>query len=387
MKFRSRILLAGATLFAAVGAVGASPAAAGPIVTPGPGDGSAVVFFANGGNLGFTNGFKYNSTGGGFDGGRIDATHYWVSFLKMGGGTYTNTQLTIWEGLNGPAVDPICTIDTTKDNGTDVTVYFQCTPFPPASLDGTSLFVNVTNRTHPDRAGVTAPGFVALTTASASAASSTPTNQYRSSGTGAAQVTRSGVGQYSVTVPNGAYAWNQGTAFVTALTVSPTVDTAYTRYCNLQSWYPSGTNTVVNVRCYMGAGTAADARFSLRLTNRNQMGGTQPGGSQWVSNPASAGYDTTSYRWNSVGGVNHVRSLVAWEGAGVSEVEFMGSTWASGRVPSLLVSGYGGNQRCSLKYQGYNTITFTTHATVRCFSPFTGAGLSTAQYTVGIAQF
>ena len=385
MKISSRIVLAGAVLFGAAGVAGAPQVQAGGVV-PGPGDGSAAVFITTSGAPGLTNGYTHNSTGGAVDVGQIDATHYWISFRAMGGGTYANAQLTVWNGASGPTIDPICTIDRTKDAGGDVTVWFQCTPFPSSPLAGTQLFVNVTNRLHPDTARVRAPGFVAVTTANPSAAGETPVNQYRSSGTGLATVAHTGTGLYTVTVPGGAYAWNQGTAFATALTVSPTVDPAYTRYCNPQSWYPSGTSMIVNVGCYMGIGTAADARFSLRLVGRNHLGGTQPGGSQWVSNPTSTGYDTIAYGWNSAGATNHVRSLAPWEGTGVSHVQFNGATYAPGKVPSLLVSAYGGNQRCSLEYHGYHPADLYTNATVRCYAPVGGAGVAVGRYSVSLVQ-
>src|SRR5262249_47722604 len=161
MTTRFHNILAGAMLLGSLGACALTSAAAhaGPAVVPGPGDGSAAVFIAPSGAPGLTNGFRYNSTGGDITAGQIDSTHYWISFLAMGGGTYTNAQLTMWNGSSGPAIDPVCTIDKTKDTGAggDLTVWFQCTPYPGYSLVNTSLFVTVTNRTHPDRAGVTAP--------------------------------------------------------------------------------------------------------------------------------------------------------------------------------------------------------------------------------------
>lgn len=387
MKIRIRIVLASAVLCGAIGIAGAPQAQAGPPVVPGPGDGSAAVFISSTGAPGLTNGYTYNSSGGAVSVGQLDATHYWISFQSMGGGTYTNAQLTVWNGASGPTIDPVCTIDKTKDVRGDVTVWFECTPFPTSSLVGAQLFVNVTNRTHPDAARARIPGFVAVTTASPSAASETPVNQYRSSGTGAASVTRTALGRYTVTVPSAAYASGQGVAFATALTVSPTVDPAYTRYCNPQSWYSSGTKMIVKVACFMGIGTAADARFSLRLTTRNHLGGTQPGGSQWVSDPASAGYAATSYGWNSAGGTNFVRSLAIWEGAGVSQAQWNGATYAVGKVPSLLVSGYGGNHRCTLEYHGYHPVDLYTNATVRCYDPAGGGvGVPSARYTVGLVQ-
>ncbi|MEI7547754.1 MAG: hypothetical protein WCK21_06820 [Actinomycetota bacterium] len=387
MKIRTRVWRLGLALLTATGAVGATAGhvAAGPLVGPTPGDGSAVVFIASTGAPGLTNGMRYNSSGGDITAGQIDDTHYWVSFLNMGGGTYTNAQLTIFKGSSSATVDPVCTIEKTKDNGTDVTVYFQCNAYIGSTLPGTNLFVTVTNRTHPDRLGVTAPGFVAVTTSDA-AVNHTPTNQYRSSGVGAAAVTHLATGMYRVTVPNAAYAATQGVAFATALTVSPAVDTYYSRYCNPQNWYPSGTNMIVNVNCYGGLGDLRDGRFSLRLSARNHMGGAQPGGSQWVSNPASAGYDPVGYGWNSAGGTNHVRSLAPWEGTGSSEITFGGATYAAGKVPSVLVSAYGGNHRCSLEYLGSNPTVGYTFESVRCFVPTAGAGVAGGMYTVSLAQ-
>ncbi len=386
MKIRTRIALAGAVLFGAVGVAGAPQAQAMPRLLPHPGDGSAAVFITAAGAPALTNGYTYNSSGGDVSVGQSDASHFWITFQSMGGGTYTSTQLTTWNGASGPSIDPVCTVDRTKDAGGNVTVSFQCTPFPTNTLVGAQLFVNVTNRPHPDPLRVRAPGFIAVTTASPSAAGETPTNQYRSSGTGLGSVTRTALGRYTVTVPGAAYASEHGVAFTTALTVSPTTDPYFTRYCNPQGWYASGSNMVVNVACFMGIGTAADARFSLRLTANDLLGGARPGGSQWVSNPASAGYTAETYGWNSTGGTNSVRSLATWEGIGVSQTQWNGATYAVGEVPSLLVSGYAGNQRCTLEYHGSNPADLYTTATVRCYDPASGAGLANARYTVGLVQ-
>ncbi len=165
-------------------------------------------------------------------------------------------------------------IDKTKDNGSDVTVWFRCIPHPYwPSLVGTTLFVTVTNAPRADRLGATAPSFFALTSSDPTAAVQTPLNQYRSAGVGAASVTRLGLGQYAVRIPSAAYPKGTGIAVATVLSVSPAFDPAYTRYCNPQNWGPSGTDMVVNVYCYMGAGILADAPFSLRLTARTHAGG------------------------------------------------------------------------------------------------------------------
>ena len=387
MKIRSRVWLATAALLACTTAVTATadPASAGPVVGPLPGDGSAVVYIAPGGAPGLTNAYRYNSSGGGIDAGQIDATHYWITFANLGGGTYVNAQLTNWNASYGPAVDPVCTIDKTKDTGTDVTVWFQCTPYPGLSLETATLVINVTNRTHPDRAGTTAPGFVAVTTSDAAAAASTPLNQYRSSGVGAATVSRSGTGAYTVTIPNGAFAWKQGMVFTTALSVNPAVDPAYTRYCNPQSWSPSGTSMLISVRCYNGGGTSADARFSLRYTTHNHMGGTQAGGSQWAATPNSLGYVPDGYGWNSAGSTNFVSIEMTPDGPGVSRVTFNGATNAPKRVGSIMVTAYGGNHRCSLEFPGSSSTGYT-YLTVRCYQPLSGAAVPTGRYTVSLAQ-
>ncbi|MDO8390863.1 MAG: hypothetical protein Q7V57_10265 [Actinomycetota bacterium] len=387
MKIRSRVWLAAATLLASTTAIGATTdqASAGPIAGARPGDGSAVVYIAAGGAPGLTNAYRYNSSGGDIEAGQIDATHYWISFRNLGGGTYVNAQLTNWNASYGPAVDPVCTIDKTKDTGIDVTVWFRCVPYPGDSLETATMFINVTNRTHPDRAGVVAPGFVALTTADAAAAMSTPLNQYRSSGFGAATVARTGVGTYTVTIPNGTFGWNEGTVFTTALSVSPAVDPAYTRYCNPQSWSPSGTSMRVFVRCYHGGGLLSDARFSLRYTTHNHMGGTQPGGAQWVHTPNSAGYVAAGYGWNSAGGTNFVATEMVPGELGISRVTFNGGTHAPARIGSLMVVAYGGNHRCSLEFPGSGSEGYT-FATVRCYQPLGGAAVPTGKYSVSLAQ-
>ncbi len=386
MKIRLRHLFAGLTVLSgmcATATVAAPTVSAGGVPRATPGDGSAVVYIANTGFPGLTNGMKYNSSGGAIDAGKIDDTHFWVSFAGIGGGTYSNAQLGMWNGDDGPAVDPACTIDKTKDNGADVVVFFQCIAHPYwPSLVGTTLFVTVTNAPHPDRPGVTAPSFFALTSSDPSIALHTPLNQYRSAGVGQATVTRSAVGQYSVRIPNAAYPKTVGIAVATALSVSPAVDPAYSRYCNPQSWGSSGADMVVNVNCYMGVGVLADARFSLRLSSRTHAGGTQPGGAQWVSNPASPGYDTTQYGWNSTGSVNHIGSI----DVGVSEVRFRGATGQPLLVKSALVGAYGGNHRCTLEALGIDPLSNQVFTQVRCYEPFSGAAVANGRSTVSVAQ-
>lgn len=354
-----------------------------PLGRANPGDGSAVVYIANTGFPGLTNGMKYNSSGGNIDTGRIDDSHYWISFANLGGGTYVNAQITNWDSENSPAIAPVCTIDKAKDNGTDVTLWFQCTPFPGHSLIGTSLFISVTNAPHPDRAGATGPGFVALTSTDPGAAVHTPLNQYRSSGAGQASVTRTGVGQYTVTVPNATYPKGGGAAVATALTVSPAVDPAYTRYCNVQSWAPSAGSMVVRVQCYHGGGVLSDGRFSLRLSLRSHTGGAQPGGAQWVGTPASAGYDTSAYGWNSSGAANHVAGLAP----GSSRVDFPGAIHDPARVWTLAMTPYGGNHRCSVEGVGAQPGTGALFTMARCYTPLGGAPVANGRYTISVAEY
>ena len=235
----------------------------------------------------------------------------------------------------------------------------------------------------PDRAGMTAPSFFAITSTDPVAAVQTPLNQYRSAGVGAATVTRLGLGQYAVRIPNGAYPKGAGIAVATALSVSAAFDPAYTRYCNPQNWGSSGADMVVNVYCYMGVGVLADAPFSLRLTARTHAGGMQPGGAQWVSTPASPGYDAASYGWNSTGGVNHVMSV----GTGLSDVHFTGATGQPLLVKSAMVSAYGGSQRCTLEALGISPLTNELFTQVRCYEPFTGDPVATGRYTISVAQY
>ena len=211
----------------------------------------------------------------------------------------------------------------------------------------------------------------------------TPLNQYRSSGAGQATVTRTAIGQYSVRIPNAAYPKGDGIVVATALTVSPAFDPISSRYCNPQNWAPSGADMLVNVNCYNGVGVLADGRFSVRLSSRIHTGGFQAGGSQWVGNPASVGYDAGSYGWNSTGGANHVASVAA----GISEVRFGGATGQPLLVKSALVSAYGGNQRCSLKALGIDPITGELFAQARCFEPMNGGPAANGRYTISVAQY
>jgi hypothetical protein len=94
---------------------------------------------------------------------------------------------------------------------------------------------------------------------SPSVASYTPSTTYQYNSTGAINtITRSGVGAYAVRFPG--LKTLGGVAQVTSYGGGNT-------YCNVGSWFLSGTDTVVNVRCFAPNGTPADSMYTVLFLN------------------------------------------------------------------------------------------------------------------------
>lgn len=149
------------------------------------------------------------------------------------------------------------------------------------------LMVNV-----PAMAGVT--GFV---WSDCLGVSCTPSALYQYNSSGATNtVTRSSAGTYSVLLP--AIASFGGNAQVTAYSTNG--------HCQIESWYPLGSDQYVNVACFDTAGLRADAMFDLLFFDQSTWTTTSRRESAyaWADQPSPAGAyrPSASYRYTSTSG-------------------------------------------------------------------------------------
>jgi hypothetical protein len=163
------------------------------------------------------------------------------------------------------------------------------------------------------------------------AASYTSTTGYEhNSAGGAVQVTRTGVGRYTVRFVN--MAGQGGVAHVSAYGGS--------NICTVTNWGPLVGDEFINLRCFTAAGAAADSRFVAHVSNRKD--GASRG--YLYSNDATApvgGYaPSPGYSYDSTG----QQIAVFGAGTGAYAVELgafaqdIGGAWRSG---ALRVSAYG----------------------------------------------
>jgi hypothetical protein len=105
--------------------------------------------------------------------------------------------------------------------------------------------------------------------------------------------------------------------------------------CSVGSWFPSGSDLTVNVRCYSLSGHPANMLFDLLVTQPT----TPPAGTfdyAWVYRDTNSGKLTGSYEYNSAHKVNTVRHL----GRGRYQVTFPGNS-PGGMKGAVKVSAYG----------------------------------------------
>ena len=145
-------------------------------------------------------------------------------------------------------------------------------------------------------------------------------------------VTRSGVGRYTVRLPNLAAA--SGTVHVTAYGSS-------THHCKVVNWFPSGTTQLINVRCFTTAGALVDTYYTLSYTNPG--GFAHELGYVWANQPTSGSYvPSPAYQGNSSGATNRIDRL----GIGNYRVRLPNLGQAAGHVQ---VTAYGtGPERCKV---------------------------------------
>ena len=166
---------------------------------------------------------------------------------------------------------------------------------------------------------------------------------------GANTITRSAVGTYQVKF--GGMATSGGSVHVTAYGSS-------NAHCNIGSWFPSGVDQLVNVRCFGPTGAPVDTLYTASFTRPVGVG---PLGYAWANSPASASYTpSTTYQYDSAGGAITIsRSAV-----GAYNVLMPGLGGSDGDVQ---VTAYGSNSRC--KTSGWGPSGSSESVGVRCFTP------------------
>lgn len=164
-------------------------------------------------------------------------------------------------------------------------------------------------------------------------------------------ITRSGVGRYTVRLPDLAAA--SGTVHVTAYGAS-------TYHCKVVNWFPSGTAQFINVRCFTTTGALVDTFYTLSYTN--------PGGFPWdlgyvwANQPTSGSYvPSPSYQANSSGATNRIDRL----GVGAYRVRLPNLGRVAGHVQ---VTAYGaGAERC--KVGSWGPVGAEQQIRVFCYGP------------------
>jgi hypothetical protein len=205
-------------------------------------------------------------------------------------------------------------------------------------------------------------------------ASYTPDTTYSfNSAGGAINITRSGVGTYSVKFSGLGGGSSGGNVLVTAYGNG-------SETCKVASWnFAAGTDFVAGVRCFDHAGNSVDTMYTVRVVVNNATFGKN--GYAWANNPTSASYTPDAmYSFNSSGGaISITRS-----GTGAYAVQFAGLGGGSTLGGNVLVTAYGGGS-ATCKVSSWNFaagINFV--ASVRCF---TEAGIAVdTQYTINIVR-
>lgn len=167
-------------------------------------------------------------------------------------------------------------------------------------------------------------------------ASCTPSSayQYNSSG-GVNEVTRNSAGSYTVRMPG--IASSGGNAQVSAYGTNG--------HCQIENWYPSGSDQYVNVACFDAAGTRADSLFDVLFFDQGAWTTTSRRESAyvWAEQPSAvAAYrPSSSYRYSST----NRRITVTKVYTGTYDVYFPNMR-TRGIVP--VVSSYGSSpSRCA----------------------------------------
>lgn len=203
----------------------------------------------------------------------------------------------------------------------------------------TTLTVPATARAAPS--GPRGSAFVWANHPSSASYLPSPAYQWNSrhSSTAVNTITRSGVGRYTVRLPDlGAVS---GTVLVTAYGPG-------TSNCKVLSWGPRGTAQLVSIRCFTATGVLADTPFTMSYTNHTGVVGSDLA-YVWANQPTEASYvPSQPYQANSSGATNRIQRL----GTGSYLVKLPHLGRSAGHVQ---VTAYGpGPERCKVVSWGPN---------------------------------
>lgn len=164
-----------------------------------------------------------------------------------------------------------------------------------------------------------------------------PSTSYdANTGGGAITVQNVSTGQYTVTFAG--LGGSGGNAQVVAH------GTDNTR-CKVESWFPSGSNEIVNVLCHTPTGTLNNSKFVVRYGRASS--GVGPSAYLWANQPSTASYTpSATYSFNSTGGTN----TITRSAAGTYTVNLPGLGGANG---SVLVTAHGSSStHCNVALWG-----------------------------------
>jgi serine protease len=137
------------------------------------------------------------------------------------------------------------------------------------------------------------------------------------------------------------------------------------RSCKVGSWFPSGTEQLVNVFCSDFAGNATDSNFTAEYAKGGSASNTFA--FAWANNATSASYTpSTTYQYNSHGG----RATIKRNSTGNYTVSFPDTTTSHAQAAgSVKVTAYGsGSGVCKVASWGPNSGKTAETVNVLCFT-------------------
>jgi hypothetical protein len=289
--------------------------------------------------------YQRNSSGAKSTISRTGTGAYTVKFTNLSGGNGI-VNVTAYDSSTN-----MCKVSSWTTNGSNREAGVRCFTNTGAATD--SMFTVSYTRAQNN------PGEFGYVRADQPTTSSyTPGSDLRFNSTGGTNtVTRSGTGNYTVTMP-GLGAAGTGTVLVTAFGTD-------SKYCKVVFWSSNASSgRTINVHCYTAGGSPSDSQFTVTYANQiSNLGVTgAKAGYVWADQPAADSYPPfSSYQYNSSGATN----TVSRNGTGNYTVHLPGIGDNNGHVQ---VTAYGsGNERC--KVGSWGAFNNQLDATVLCFTP------------------
>jgi len=274
---------------------------------------------------------------------------YQVNFPDIGTASGGNVQVTAY----GSGSER-CKVNSWVNSGGDVNAYVNC--FTAAGTAVNTQFSIAYVRK--SGTGSTDEAYVWANNPTSSSYTPDTTYQYNSSGS-TNTITRSGTGVYAVTLPG-----------QTALgaTVEVTAYGTDSDYCKVGSWSQSGSNTVVNVRCFDTSGAASDSKFTLNFGRSTQINGGLSYSYAWANNATSSSYTPhLSYQKGYIAGdIGDVTTDITAgrSSTGHYSVTLPGMTATGSNVQ---ITAYGtGSEYC--KVIGWSASGSATQVNVACYN-------------------